>query len=43
MAANHYLRWTLLRHGGNRAKAAVVLGVSERNIYRLIKQHELGD
>jgi two-component system response regulator HydG len=38
-----YLRRTLLRHGGNRAKAAVVLGISERNIYRLIKQYELGD
>ena len=38
-----YLRRTLLRHGGNRAKAAEVLGISERNIYRLIKQYELGD
>ena len=38
-----YLRRTLLRHNGNRAKAALVLGISERNIYRLIKQHELGD
>lgn len=43
MPADHYLRWTLFRRGGNRAKAAVVFGVSERNIYRLIKQHELGD
>ncbi|WP_153145784.1 sigma-54 dependent transcriptional regulator [Dechloromonas sp. H13] len=38
-----YLRHTLLRHGGNRARAAAVLGISERNIYRLIKQYELGD
>ena len=38
-----YLRRTLLRHGGNRAKAALLLGISERNIYRLIKQYELGD
>lgn len=36
-----YLRSTLLRHGGNRARAAAVLGISERNIYRLIKQYEL--
>jgi len=43
LLANHYLRRTLLRRGGNRAKAAVVFGVSERKIYRLIKQHELGD
>ncbi len=38
-----YLRRTLLRHSGNRAKAAVVLGISERNIYRLLKKHDLGD
>ena len=38
-----YLRRTLLRHGGNRAKAAAVLGISERNIYRLIKEYGLGD
>ena len=38
-----YLRRTLLRHGGNRARAAAILGISERNIYRLIKQYELGD
>jgi len=43
MPANHYLRRTLLRHGGNREKAADVIGISERNMYRLIKQHELGD
>jgi DNA-binding NtrC family response regulator len=38
-----YLRRTLLRYSGNRAKAAAVLGISERNIYRLIKEHGLGD
>jgi len=38
-----HLRRTLLRHGGNRAKAAAVLGISERNIYRLIRKHDLGD
>ena len=38
-----YLRRTLLRHGGNRTRAAAVLGISERSIYRLIKQYELGE
>ena len=38
-----YLRRTLLQYGGNRAKAALVLGISERNIYRLIRQYELDD
>ncbi len=38
-----YLRRTLLRHGGNRIRAAAVLGISERSIYRLIKQYELGE
>ncbi len=38
-----YLRRTLGRYSGNRAKAAGILGISERNIYRLIKQYELGD
>ena len=37
------LRQSLARHDGNRAKVAAVLGISERNIYRLIKQYELGD
>lgn len=35
------LRQSLLRHAGNRAKVAAALGISERNIYRLIKQHDL--
>ncbi len=35
------LRQSLLRHGGNRAKVAAILGISERNIYRLIKQYGL--
>lgn len=38
-----YLRRTLVRYSGNRAKVAGILGISERNIYRLIKQYELGD
>ena len=38
-----YLRRTLQRYSGNRAKAATVLGISERNIYRLIKEYGLGD
>ena len=38
-----YLRRTLARYSGNRAKVAGILGISERNIYRLIKQYELGD
>src|SRR5574343_1098428 len=37
------LRLSLVRHDGNRAKVAAVLGISERNIYRLIKQYDLGD
>ena len=37
------LRRTLLRHGGTRPRAAAVLGISERSIYRLIKQYELGE
>ncbi len=37
------LRQSLARHAGNRAKVAAVLGISERNIYRLIKQYELED
>lgn len=37
------LREALLRHGGNRAAAAMALGISERNIYRLIKQYELSE
>ena len=35
------LRQSLLRHAGNRAKVAAALGISERNIYRLIKQYDL--
>jgi len=35
------LRQSLLRHAGNRAKVAAVLGISERNIYRLLKLYEL--
>lgn len=35
------LRQSLLRHGGNRAQVAAILGISERNIYRLIKLYDL--
>ncbi len=35
------LRQSLARHGGNRARVAATLGISERNIYRLIKQYGL--
>jgi len=34
-----YLAQVLARHGGNRQKAAAVLGISERNIYRLIEKY----
>lgn len=37
------LRQSLLRHSGNRAKVASALGISERNIYRLLKQYDLED
>lgn len=36
-----YLRQTLAKHGGNRQKAAAVLGISERQIYRLIEKYAL--
>lgn len=35
------LRQSLLRHAGNRARVAAALGISERNIYRLLKQYDL--
>ncbi|WP_150429539.1 sigma-54 dependent transcriptional regulator [Dechloromonas sp. CZR5] len=35
------LRQSLIRHAGNRAQVAAALGISERNIYRLIKLYEL--
>ncbi|HNE01807.1 MAG TPA: sigma-54 dependent transcriptional regulator [Plasticicumulans sp.] len=34
-----YLRQVLSRLGGNRQKTAAVLGISERNVYRLIEKH----
>lgn len=37
------LRQSLARHMGNRAKVAQAMGISERNIYRLLKQYDLGD
>ena len=38
-----YLRQVMAKHGGNRQKTAVVLGISERHIYRLIEKYGLGD
>jgi transcriptional regulator with PAS, ATPase and Fis domain len=34
-----YLRLVMSRHGGNRQKTAAVLGISERNVYRLIERY----
>lgn len=36
-----YLKQTLAKHRGNRQKAANVLGVSERQVYRLIEKYSL--
>lgn len=36
-----YLAQVLERHGANRQKSAAVLGISERNIYRLIEKYGL--
>lgn len=36
-----YLKRTLAKQGGNRQKAAAVLGISERHIYRLIEKYDL--
>ena len=37
----HYLRVVMDRHEGHRAKVARTLGVSERNIYRMLARHGL--
>ncbi len=34
-----YLRQVMARHGGNRQRTAAVLGVSERQVYRLIEKY----
>ena len=34
-----YLRQVMARHGGNRQQTAAVLGVSERQVYRLIEKY----
>jgi two-component system response regulator HydG len=34
-----YLRLVMAKHGGNRQKTAAVLGISERNVYRLIERY----
>ena len=36
---HEYLRQVMTRHGGNRQKTAAVLGVSERQVYRLIEKY----
>jgi DNA-binding NtrC family response regulator len=38
-----YLKAQLEKFSGRRAKVAEVLNISERNLYRLIKRHELGE
>jgi DNA-binding NtrC family response regulator len=38
-----YLRLQLAKQSGHRAKVAEVLGVSERNIYRLIQRYKLSE
>lgn len=38
-----YLEALLKRYDGRRGKVAAILGVSERNVYRLIKKHLLAD
>jgi two-component system response regulator HydG len=38
-----YLRQVMAKHGGNRQKAAAVLGISERHIYRLIEKYGFGE
>ncbi|MBL8092320.1 MAG: hypothetical protein JNJ43_18450, partial [Anaerolineales bacterium] len=37
----HYLEKMLEKHSGHRAIVAKVLGVSERNLYRLIRKYGL--
>lgn len=37
----NYLNHLLEKYEGHRGKAASIMGVSERNIYRLIKKHDL--
>ncbi|MGF1644959.1 MAG: sigma-54-dependent transcriptional regulator [Thiotrichales bacterium] len=38
-----YLEIQLRKFSGHRSKVAQVLGISERNVYRLIKRHNLND
>lgn len=39
--SNYYLAYLLEKYSGNRLKAAQALGISERNVYRLIKKYGL--
>jgi DNA-binding NtrC family response regulator len=38
-----YLRMLLEKHAGHRATVARIMGISERQVYRLIRKHGLGD
>jgi two-component system NtrC family response regulator len=38
-----YIRDLLHKYAGHRSKLATILGISERNIYRLIKKYDLGN
>ena len=40
---HRYLELTLEKYQGHRAKVAAVLGVSERNLYRMIKKYRLAN
>ncbi|MCA8967804.1 MAG: hypothetical protein KDC48_23180 [Planctomycetes bacterium] len=38
---DHYIRMLLRRYDGNRRKVAGILGISERNTYRLVGKLEV--
>ena len=38
---SHYLALMLDRYAGHRGKVAEIMGISERNVYRLIKRYGL--
>ena len=39
---HRHIQWVLKKVGGNRAKAAHALGMSERTFYRLLERHRGG-